>query len=142
MKELILAGFNTFAGNATASTVSANLKAYDISVKVIPLSDYNLPVGALLSDKSFLSENYLTERIEELAESAKNKGPYTGPELECRFIVLCNLERNEIDKVLNILSESGITRDDIKAVLTPINSCFSLLQLAEELVKEHEAMNR
>lgn len=141
MKELLLAGFNTFSGSAATSVISANVKPYNINVKTIPVSDYNMPVGALLSDPTFLSDNFLTGRVDKLAEEAKKAGSFTGPEFENRFIIMCNIERKEIDKVLDILSESGVTKDDIKAVLTPVNSCFSVLQLANELIKEHTKLS-
>ena len=142
MKELLLVGFNTFEGGAKAANISENIKHLDVRVKIIKACDYNMPVGAMLDNDAFLNEHFLSNRIYSLKNDAKKTGPYNGPDPENKYIIICNIPRNELDNVLNILSESGITKNELKAVLTPVNACFSFLQLADELSKEHKALNR
>ncbi len=139
MKELLLIGFDDFAGNATAINIANNTKALNVNVKIIPKYEYNKPVGSFLDDREFPAGHFLIDKIKLLTEEAQKKGPYTGPGLDDKYIIICNFDRNELDSIIKTLSESGVTKDHIKAVLTPVNSCFSVSELAAELSKEHKA---
>ena len=141
MKELLLAGFNDFAGAGIAANISNSMQAHGIIVKNIDKQSYNMPVGSFLSDDAFITKNGIAGKISELTETAKKSGPYTGPEISRKIIIMCDIDRNSIDELLHTLTSCGVTKDDLKAVLTPINSCFTILHIADELLREHEALN-
>ena len=57
-----------------------------------------------------------------------------------RMVVLCGLE-DQVDCLLPALSQAGIGRDCLKAVLTPHNRTWTAVKLYQELLREHQAMN-
>ena len=56
------------------------------------------------------------------------------------MVVLCGLE-DQVDCLLPALSQAGIGRDCLKAVLTPHNRTWTAVKLYQELLREHQAMN-
>ena len=66
--------------------------------------------------------------------------PFNGGPLGGRMVVLCGLE-DQVDCLLPALSQAGIGRDCLKAVLTPHNRTWTAVKLYQELLREHQAMN-
>ncbi len=96
-----------------------------LRLKKIPKEDYEKPVGYLAGQK-------------ELPCPLKN---YEGDELDAPMLVMVGLDRFRIDAVLSCLRSPGMPKIDYKAVLTPTNQSWSVLQLFEELKKEHIQMH-
>ena len=59
---------------------------------------------------------------------------------ECEILIMSGLKSTVIDKVLKLMRESGVDIP-LKCTVTPVNQNWEMYRLAEELQKEHEAMN-
>ena len=67
--------------------------------------------------------------------------PYRGEAFEREMMVMCFLERNELDAFLDAYHSAGIPAIDLKAMLTPSNATWSAAQLYKELEKEHQQLH-
>ena len=74
----------------------------------------------------------MLERTEEVYE-----GEGFGEEM----LVICNLTDAQMDQMLAYFRKEGI-RIALKAALTPTNMSWSSIELHDELVREHEAVQR
>ena len=124
MKQILLAGFSDFAGSMLASSVSCAMKVRGIEVKMLPKREYLRPLEEVFRG-SPPGDGFL---------------PYGGAELPGRVLVFCGIPEKELDALLPVLQELGVRREDLKAVLTPINRRWNILRLAEELQKEMRAV--
>ncbi len=96
-----------------------------LRIKKVPREDYEKPVGYLAGQK-------------ELPCPSKS---YEGDELDAPMLVMVGLDRFKMDAVLSCLRSPKMPKIDYKAVLTPTNQTWSVLQLFEELKKEHIQMH-
>lgn len=96
-----------------------------LNVKMIGKADYLKPVGALAGIKDM-----------QYKEEA-----YTGPELSGEMLVMAGLTEAGIDAVLQAIRKSGAGPVPYKAVLTETNRYWNVIELFDELKKEHAAMS-
>lgn len=66
---------------------------------------------------------------------------YTGAPLESSLLVLCNVKERHIDQLLEKLRIANLSIS-YKAVLTATNRHWNVLQLYEELHREHLAITK
>ena len=103
-----------------------------IKIRSVSKEDYLQPIGAL-------SGVTRLERTEEVYE-----GEGFGEEM----LVICNLTDAQMDQMLAYFRKEGIRiahlflDDALKAALTPTNMSWSSIELHDELVREHEAVQR
>jgi len=135
MKELLLFGFENTEGRTQAAALRTFCQPLGISVRVIPNTDYLQPLGSLLLTPplSFASSQQLPPEL---------FGEYHGPELSSRLLLLSGLDENDMDQLFPALPGFGITRDDLKAMLTDTNMHWNAVGLHHELSAEHEAVSK
>lgn len=96
-----------------------------IKIKSVPKEDYLQPVGALAGAGQ-------AERIEDL---------YGGTGFEEEMLVICNLTDAQMNQMLAYFRKEKI-QIPLKAALTPTNMHWNSLELHDELVREHEAVQQ
>lgn len=97
-----------------------------ISVKAVPIADFNQPLGYLVGVKG-------VEKVE---------GEYNGNEFTEEMIVMHNFTSVKIDMLIKALAKSGVGRVPLKAVVTPINKDWDSISLYKAVKADHEEMSR
>ena len=120
-RKLLLFGFEELP-----TILAAAAAAGPFGAEVVPVArqDYNKPLAVLAG----------------LDDDPGTVLPFNGGPLGGRMVVLCGLE-DQVDCLLPALSQAGIGRDCLKAVLTPHNRTWTAVKLYQELLREHQAMN-
>lgn len=127
MKKAVLFGFSDFTGGLQAANLTNRMMPLGIEVRVVEREDYLQPLGVV-------------------AGVIPPSGPfgaaeeYEGKELPVRIVLFAGVEQAELETVLSVCRECGITSGDLKAMLTPTNVAWSAVKLCEELIMEHYAM--
>ena len=67
---------------------------------------------------------------------------YEGDDLGQEMMVFAGVPNNKLEQILFLIRKSGTKRVDYKAVLTETNQEWTVLELYEELAKEHEQMHK
>lgn len=68
--------------------------------------------------------------------------PYTGEAIPDEVMLMKDLSDSRIDRILKDFREGGVSRIALKAVVTPHNQGWTLLDLISELRSEHQIMER
>ena len=127
-RKLLLFGFEELPTilAAAAAAGSRHKSKNSTEAEVVPVArqDYNKPLAVLAG----------------LDDDPGTVLPFNGGPLGGRMVVLCGLE-DQVDCLLPALSQAGIGRDCLKAVLTPHNRTWTAVKLYQELLREHQAMN-
>ena len=120
-RKLLLFGFEELP-----TILAAAAAAGPFGAEVVPVArqDYNKPLAVLAG----------------LDDDPGTVLPFNGGPLGGLMVVLCGLE-DQVDCLLPALSQAGIGRDCLKAVLTPHNRTWTAVKLYQELLREHQAMN-
>lgn len=100
------------------------LLPFHIAVEVVEREAYQQSLGFLAGEK----------------QMQKTDDSYTGEELQGQMMLLCGISGTAMDRALTALKKEGISRECIKAVITATNSSWNVIQLYEELEKEHALM--
>lgn len=122
MRETVL--LFHFSDRDKRNRIARALLPLKVKIKEIEKADYLKPVG-------FLAGNKDIEAVQEL---------YDGPELEGEMMVLAGILGDRMDAVLKAVRKSALV--PYKAVLTPTNQCWNVLELFQEIRKEHELMHK
>lgn len=95
-------------------------------IRQVPKSEYLQPAGFLAGDKS-------VNPVKEV---------YDGPELSDEMLLMAGMGSREIDALIMALRRQGVGKINYKAVLTETNRHWRIIDLFEEIKKEHEAMTK
>lgn len=95
-------------------------------IRQVPKSEYLQPAGFLAGDKS-------VNPVKEV---------YDGPELSDEMLLMAGMGSQEIDALIMALRRQGVGKINYKAVLTETNRHWRIIDLFEEIKKEHEAMTK
>ena len=101
------------------------LMANKVKMKKVTKEEYAQSVGALLGMKELYKENAI----------------YEGEDLEKEMMVFAGFSSSRLNHVLNMMHKKKISKTDYKAMLTETNAGWSVIDLYEELSKEHARMN-
>lgn len=71
----------------------------------------------------------------------KAAAPYTGEAPRDQLLLLSQLERSELNRLLDSLRDAGVSIP-LKAIITKHNKTWSVLALLEELNREREAVKQ
>lgn len=87
-----------------------------------------------------IADSSYNQTLESLVLGGKNplSAPFTGTAPSGSLILMCEFSNKRMDKLLFELRRAG-TAIDFKAVLTPINKKWTVLQLMLEMHKERAA---
>lgn len=96
-------------------------------IREVEKKDYLKPLGILAG----------------LKESREGQEPedYEGEDLEGEMLVMAGLSESRMDMVLKAIRKSGVGPIPYKAVLTPSNQSWNVLELFQEIKAEHEKLN-
>ena len=125
MKKVLLFGFQDFVGIMQAASLAEKFREIGAEVRTVGSEEYNERIGELCFGERKTGKD-LRGKAEDL--------------LPARMLVFCGLTSEELEKALALCRACGITRDDLKAVLTPDNAMWTGKQLLKELMAEHAAM--
>ena len=114
-----------FTDKARTDKVKFIFVLMGIKIRSVPREDYLQPIGAL-------SGVTRMERTEEV---------YEGEGFEEEMLVICNLTDAQMNQMLAYFRKEGI-QIALKAALTPTNMNWSSVELHDELVREHEAVQK
>ncbi|GEM_PF-91661 len=92
-----------------------------------------------------ISHAMLSQTIGHLADlpgHAPRSADYDGEPIPDEVLLMKDLSDARIDRLLKDFRENGISRIDLKAVVTPHNQKWTLLDLITELRQEHAVMGR
>lgn len=129
-RKILLFGFSGEEGLRSASSLRRKVRPMNIRVERIEPGDYLKPIGELAGVGM--------PGIPALRHfPGMPEGEYHGSELPVRVVVMSGLTDEQLDLLLKIYPECGITKEDLKAVLTPSNASWSAVGLCGELQKEH-----
>ncbi len=131
-KTILMYGFNDPFSYMQTEQLKSRLTDTDIAVRVVKKEEYSLAIGLLAG----------VEISDPLAGRSGHGRPEAIPELRPRMLVLCGLTSDETDRLLALFPECGITKDDLKAVLTATNAMWHASYLHAELSEEHREMNK
>lgn len=87
----------------------------------------------------------LSQTIGHLADlpgHAPHTSEYDGEPVPDEVLLMKDLSDTRIDRLLKDFRENGVSRIDLKAVVTPHNQKWTLLDLITELRQEHAVMGR
>lgn len=124
MKETLLV-FNITDSEKLAAMRKA-LLPLKIRVKRIEKKDYLEQIGYLAGNK----------------EMASRQKEYEGEELSGEMLLMAGFSNSRVDELLTAFRKNKVERIDCKAVLTPTNAVWNVLELYDELRKEHEIMHK
>lgn len=93
----------------------------------------------MIEEKDFLQPVGYLAGVEGIAPSDQ---VFSGTAPEHEMMVFAGVSDARLQRMLAEMRKNGIRRVDHKAVLTPSNVRWNVLELYEELDKEHEAMKR
>lgn len=121
MAEPMILAYNL--DSMMASRLGALCQSQGIRLRPVAPREYALPVGAL-------------------AGIPVSAPPKASPVMGFRepMLVLCHILSPQLDALLAGMREAGLPRVALKAVLTPYNVAWSSIQLRDELMHEHEAV--
>lgn len=122
MRETIL--LFHFSDRDKRNRIARALLPLKIKIKEIEKADYLKPVGYLAGNKE----------IEAAQET------YDGPELEGELMLLAGIGGSRMDAVLKAVRRAAPV--PYKAVLTPTNQYWNVLELFKEIKEEHEMMHK
>ena len=97
-----------------------------VRLRRIAKEDYNQPLGSLAGLKEI-------KRLED---------PYVGEELPNTFFVFAFFTDARLNQALAALRKSGAGPFPYKAILTPTNQNWNVLQCFQEIRSEHEAIQQ
>lgn len=132
-KQILMIGFADEKGRAQRKELRKKLadRQLKIAVKPVPEADYGRTLGDLAGLDSGAPGFHLSQSV-----------PSDAPEDLPRLIVMCSLDEEERELMLSLFSDVGITHDDLKAILTPANSAWTVPELAQALQKEHAQLQK
>lgn len=96
-----------------------------IKIKTVEKKDYLRTIGTLAGIEGIPSGEEM----------------YEGEGFDDEMLVINHLTDEQMNKMLAYFKKEGI-RIDLKAALTPTNQFWTSIELHEELVREHEAMQK
>jgi hypothetical protein len=112
-------------------------------------SEKGLKIREILSRHNIraktISHAMLNQTIGHLAElpgHASHPSQYDGEPIPDEVLLMKDLSDTRIDRLLKDFRENGVSRIDLKAVVTPHNQKWTLLDLISELRQEHAVMER
>jgi hypothetical protein len=118
--KLLLFGFDSLLNILALETA---VKPFGVELVPVGRSDYNKPLAVLAG----------------MDASSSSMLPYAGGPLRERLVVLCGLD-DRLEALLPELKKAGAGPECLKAVLTPHNRGWSVIQLYGELSKERQAI--
>lgn len=120
MREMVL--LFHLPDRAKRRMVEMALLPLKVRLKYVSYEEYNQPLGVLAGNKDLPGV----------------PGVYEGEELPDPFFVFSSLNGPRLDQVLRALRRCGAGPFPYKAVLTPANQFWTVLQCFEEIKREHE----
>lgn len=135
-KKILMIGFTDEKGRVQRKELRRKLadRQPKIAVKPVPEADYGRPLGDLAGLGSIGSQSGTSFTPTPSPSAAQTNLP--------RLIVMCGLDEEEREQMLSLFTDVGITRDDLKAILTPTNSSWTVFELAQALQKEHMQLSK
>lgn len=122
MAKLVLA-YNFTADRLPALKLACMLAK--VPLKVVPREQLLQPLG-------FLAGVPGVEPVEET---------YAGDEAQEEMLILCGLNRPNLDRLLSAIRKGKLQSVALKAALTPTNALWSGVRLQGELAQEHAYMH-
>lgn len=122
MRETVL--LCNFTDQAQISAIKRLLLLMKIKIRVVDKKEYLQPVGMLAGILETDTDSF-----------------YDGEELETPLMVMSGLTSGRMNQFLGTFRKYRIAPVDLKAIVTPTNQYWNVLQLYEEIKKEHEAMH-
>ena len=143
-RKILLFGFSDVAGMAQGKALQTRLEDYRIQVCIVEKAFWPLPLGMVMLSAGDEIPLETRERMEQLAASSGNEKSAGRPvtvEMASRMLVFGGITAEELEVLLPVCRECGITRNDLKAMLTPHNASWTALRLNQELMEEHARMS-
>ena len=122
MRETVL--LINFQDKSRLREMQLLLMSAKIRIRLVKTEEYLQPIGVLAGMKDM-------ESVDEV---------YTGQGLEKEMVVFADLTDEHLNQVLYLMRKSRGGPVDYKAILTETNKDWTIPELYEELVQEHEAM--
>ena len=137
MKYILLYKFDDFAGQMSGQALKNAVSGMNTGIFYIGKESYQKTLLEILSG---------IQEKPSVGGNADNKQDVSGEgltdeELPVRMLVFVGFPQDELEETLEAAKRCGITRDDLKAVLTPYNINYSGYSLCRMLVEEHEQMS-
>jgi hypothetical protein len=129
-KKILLYGFSEGNGNMQAENLAFKVRKMGVEVVPVAKRDYLRTLGEAAGIPG----------TKMLGVPSVLRGEYQGPDLPVRMIVMAGVTSREMDELLAIFPTCGITKNDLKAMLTPVNAQWNALGLSHELMDEHRMM--
>lgn len=133
-KKILLFGFQKEPGQSQAAELRRRLRPDGIRIVQVDPADYLKPIGTLAGVMAPGAGNPA------IAGLLQKRYSGTAP-LPVRLVVIMGVTDQELDGLLRIFPECGITKEDLKAVLTPMNASWNAIGLCRELLKEHRQLH-
>ena len=137
-KFILLFGFDDVKGQEQASALASKAKILDIGIKTVGPDQYDAPLFSLADE---VPDAAFSSRREDVHGAGSRRRGRAGA-LPCRMLVLSGIEDADLDFLLPMIGSCGITRNDLKAMLTPTNAIWTPRRLCTELAGEHAAMRK
>lgn len=119
----------------------------DSSIRVTKLKGVLVRMGIRIRN---VAPDQVLDTVGELAgvSGYENRGPSAAPDEEKKelpviaeeMMVMYGFTSSRIDELLAGLRKAGVSKVELKAVVTETNISWSFFQLYEEIKKEHERM--
>lgn len=113
--------YNLGADTDRGSQLHSILNQLNIPAEEITSSDLNQRVGYMAGISGYFKDQLM----------------YMGSAPDCQFMLMCNLEESLLDSFLEAMMAAKL-RINYKAVVTEHNADYTLIQLLEDIIREHD----
>ena len=152
MKKIILVfGFDDMQGAQQAFALQELTRKRDVIVRTVRKEDYHRTILSLVQDAAAADgQNTGMSPASGLSKatpttSGQGKAASTadqGRRLPARMLLFAAFTDQELYSVLDLCPACGITRDDLKAAMTPANSRWDAFRLCENIQEEHRRLRQ
>lgn len=162
MKKIILLfGFDDMQGAQQAFALQELTRKRDVIVRTVRQEDYHRTILSLVQDAAAADGQNTgmspASGLSKATPPAGGQGKATptasgqgkaastadqGRKLPARMLLFAAFTDQELYSVLDLCPACGITRDDLKAAMTPANSRWDAFRLCENIQEEHRRLRQ
>lgn len=138
-KIILLFGFDDLQGAGQAFALQTLTKAMDVTVRCVDRSSLHRTMLSLVQEAAGEKD---AAGPGTARQTASGGGQASHEALPARMLLFAAFSDQELYRVLDLCPACGITRDDLKASLTPANSRWDAYRLCANIQEEHRRLSQ
>ena len=141
-KIIVLFGCDDLQGLNQAYALQDRTKAMDVTVCRVRPEDCRRTMLSLVQDAAAKSGSPETKAPLQAGRQSKGLPSSSSGVRPARMLLFAAFSDRELYSVLDLCPACGITRDDLKAAMTPANSRWDAFRLCENILEEHRKLGQ